>query len=116
MSPSIRFPSPAGSPLATRSPWGSQSFRGFFPAETAVGRGGRSILANLGLSKFAAETPARYSEIATAAARDLPALSEPRFSLRTRLEQSPLRDDAGRARDLEAAFRQMWRAWCGKME
>jgi predicted O-linked N-acetylglucosamine transferase (SPINDLY family) len=32
--------------------------------------------------------------------------------MRQRLEASPLRDEAGFARDVEAAYRAMWRQWC----
>ncbi|HEY2341926.1 MAG TPA: tetratricopeptide repeat protein, partial [Chthoniobacteraceae bacterium] len=79
---------------------------------TAVGRGGRSILTNVGLPELVAETPAQYLEIAVSLARDLPRLSELHSTLRERMECSPLRDARGFARDFEAAFREMWRKWC----
>jgi predicted O-linked N-acetylglucosamine transferase (SPINDLY family) len=79
---------------------------------TAVGRGGFSILSNTGLSELAAETPERYVEIAVALANDLPRLNELRMSLRERMERSPLRDPVSFARDVEAAYREMWRVWC----
>ena len=77
-----------------------------------MGRGGRSILSNLGLPELVAETPRQYVEIAVALAADLPRLSELRATLRGRMENSPLRDAKGFARDVEAAYREMWRRWC----
>ena len=56
--------------------------------KTAVGRGGRSILSNLGLPELVAETPRQYVEIAVALAADLPRLSELRATLRGRMENS----------------------------
>ncbi len=79
---------------------------------TAVGRGGRSILSSIGLPELVAESPQEYLEIAVALARDLPRLSELRLGLRERMGHSPLRDAAGLARGIEAAFRQLWRQWC----
>jgi predicted O-linked N-acetylglucosamine transferase (SPINDLY family) len=79
---------------------------------TAVGRGGRSILSNIGLSELVAETPDEYVKIASALARDPGRLREMRAGLRERMERSPLRNGRGFARDVEEAYRQMWRGWC----
>ncbi len=78
----------------------------------AVSRGGRSILSNIGLPELIAETPEQYVEIAVALANDLPRLSELRPTLRERVERSPLRDPVRHARDVETAYREMWRTWC----
>jgi protein O-GlcNAc transferase len=83
-----------------------------FSGRTAVGRGGRSILSNIGLPELIAETSGQYLEIAVALAGDLPRLNALRSSLRERLEASPLRNAKGFARDVEAAYRGMWREWC----
>ncbi len=83
---------------------------------TAVGRAGRSILSNIGLPELIAETPKQYVEIAVALASDLPRLSGLRSTLRERIERSPIRDAARHARDVEAAFREMWRTWCQTKE
>jgi protein O-GlcNAc transferase len=40
-------------------------------------------------------------------------LSGLRKSLRQRLRKSPLMDERSFVRDLESAYRHMWRAWCG---
>ncbi len=84
--------------------------------ETAVGRGGRSILSTIGLPELIAETRAQYAQIAVSLATDLTRLSELRSSLRDRMERSPLRDAGGFARDMEAVWRDLWRRWCRKME
>jgi predicted O-linked N-acetylglucosamine transferase (SPINDLY family) len=81
---------------------------------TAVGRSGRSILSTIGLPELIAQTPLQYLEIARALANDLPRLSQLRATLCERLEQSPLRDAPAQARDMEAAYRGMWYAWCGR--
>ncbi len=83
---------------------------------TAVGRGGRSILSNIGLPELVAETAENYVDKAVALAGDLPRLSELRSTLRARMECSPLRDAKRHARDIEAAFREMWRQCCVKRE
>ena len=80
--------------------------------ETAVGRGGRSILSNIGLPELIAETRAQYVEIAVSLARDLVRLQDYRLHLRERMNDSPLRDAQAFARGVEAAFREMWRNWC----
>jgi predicted O-linked N-acetylglucosamine transferase (SPINDLY family) len=82
--------------------------------KTAVGRGGRSILSNLGLQSLVADTPEQYREIAVALAHDLPQLTDLRATLRERMEKSPLRDAAGYVRNIEGAYRTMWRNWCAR--
>ncbi len=80
---------------------------------TSVGRSGCSILSNLGLPELIAQTPEQYFEIALSLANDLPRLGKLRSTLRERMERSPLRDARGLARDIEGAYRAMWRRWCG---
>jgi len=79
---------------------------------TAVGRGGVSILSNVGLPDWIAETPRQYVSIAAGMAGDLPKLAELRAGLRKRMEQSPLMNAKQFAADMEAAYRQMWQNWC----
>jgi protein O-GlcNAc transferase len=79
---------------------------------TAVGRGGLSQLANLGLAELAAATDDDYVRIAAALAGDLPRLAALRAGLRARMERSPLMDGARFARHVEAAYRQIWAEWC----
>ena len=82
--------------------------------QTVVGRGGLSLLRTLGLPELIAETPEQYVEIAATLARDLPRLSTLRSTLRERLRSSPLMDAPRFARNIEAAYRQMWRRWCDR--
>jgi predicted O-linked N-acetylglucosamine transferase (SPINDLY family)/glycosyltransferase involved in cell wall biosynthesis len=77
-----------------------------------VGRGGVSLLENLGLRELIAGTEDEYVALATALARDLPRLAALRAGLRARLEASPMMDAPRFARGIEAACRQMWEQWC----
>lgn len=76
--------------------------------QTAVGRGGLSQLCNLGLCELAAETDEQFVQLAIDLANDLPRLADLRRTLRKRMEQSPLMDATGFARDIETAYRQIW--------
>ena len=80
---------------------------------TAVGRGGVSILSNLGQRELIADAPEQYVEIAVRWARDLPGLAELRAGLRQRMQASPLTDGKQYTADVEAAFRRVWHTWCG---
>jgi protein O-GlcNAc transferase len=79
---------------------------------TAVGRGGASILANIGAPEYIAQTPDQYVQIALALAADVPRLAELRRTLRGRMQASPLMDAPKFARNIEAAYRRMWHTWC----
>jgi protein O-GlcNAc transferase len=79
---------------------------------TAVGRGGQSILSNLGLSELIALDPGQYKRIAVELASDRDRMLTLRSGLRARMLASPLLDAVGFARDVEAAYRMMWRKWC----
>ena len=79
---------------------------------TAVSRAGLSILSNLGLAELVAGTLEEYVQLIIARATDLAKLRFLRSTLRQRLRASPLMDAAQFARDVEAAYREMWRNWC----
>jgi protein O-GlcNAc transferase len=79
---------------------------------TAVSRGGVSILSNLGLTDLVAPNPIEYVRTVANLADDLPRLAELRRTLRQRMQASPLMDAPRFARNIEAAYRQMWRTWC----
>ena len=81
------------------------------PAETIASRQSASMLMNLGLPQLIAEDAAQYVGRAVELARDLPRLAELRAGLRARFVASPLMDYAGFARELEAAYRAIWRSW-----
>ena len=84
--------------------------------KTAVSRGGYSILSNIGLPELVAQTPEQYVQTAAALAEDRQRLSDLRSGLRERMLASPLLDAPRFARDVETAFRQMWRQWCDENE
>jgi predicted O-linked N-acetylglucosamine transferase (SPINDLY family) len=79
---------------------------------THVSRVGVSLLNRMGLSELVAQTPEQYVQIAAKLAANLPRLRELRQGLRQRMEQSPLMNAPKFARNVEAAYRGMWRAWC----
>jgi len=83
------------------------------PGTRSVSRSTASILSTVGLQAWIASTPEHYVRLAVEFARDPPAVYALRSSLRERMRASPLMDEARFARDLEAAYRGMWRAWCG---
>lgn len=87
------------------------------PAITLAGhnhasRPGPSLLHTVGLADLVAESPAEYVEKAVQLAGDVPRLAEIRAGLRGRMLESPLMDGQSFARDMEAAYRQVWRRWC----
>jgi protein O-GlcNAc transferase len=77
-------------------------------------RVGASLLAQVGLERLITATREGYvaRAVALAAARD--ELAKIREMLRGRMAASPLCDAAAFARDMEAAYRTVWRAWCDK--
>jgi protein O-GlcNAc transferase len=79
------------------------------PGKTAAGRAGVSILGNIGLPELIAKDADDVVRIARDLAGDAAKLLEMRASLRDRMRSSPLMDFHGFARDMEAAYRQMWR-------
>jgi predicted O-linked N-acetylglucosamine transferase (SPINDLY family) len=79
---------------------------------TAVSRAGSTLLSNLGLEHLIAHSGEQYVDLAAALIRDDGGRAALRRSLRDRLESSPIMDARRFARDLETAFRTVWRAWC----
>lgn len=82
------------------------------PGQTAVSRAGLSLLTTAGLPEWVATDPEHFARIAREQTRDLRRLAELRAGLRARLQASPLMDAARFARGVEAAYRELWRAWC----
>jgi protein O-GlcNAc transferase len=74
-----------------------------------------SMLHNVGLPQFIATTGDDYVDIAAKLAQDLPQLAVLRANLRGMMARSPNADGRACARNLEHAFREMWIAWCGKI-
>ena len=84
-----------------------------FAGDGHVGRVGASILTAAGLSGLIADDRDGYVAAAVRLAerreRDVAG-----SALRARVAGSALCDEAGFARDLEAAYRDMWRRWCAE--
>jgi predicted O-linked N-acetylglucosamine transferase (SPINDLY family) len=78
-----------------------------------AGRMAASVLSRVGLSDLAADTPEKYLATAVALANDRERLTRLRSQLRQTLRTSPLGDGSVYTRDLEDAYRTMWRRWCG---
>jgi predicted O-linked N-acetylglucosamine transferase (SPINDLY family) len=77
-----------------------------------VSRVGVSLLSNVGLAELIALSPQEYIQIASELAHDLGRRGNLRSNLRHRMQQSPLMNAPRFARNVEAAYRQMWRRWC----
>ena len=80
--------------------------------QAAVGRGGCSILTNIGLPELVTQSPEQYIQLATTLATDLPRLADLRMGLRKRMRESPVMDAPRFVREIEDAYRMMWRRWC----
>jgi protein O-GlcNAc transferase len=80
----------------------------------AVSRAGLSQLTNLGLPEWVAHSEAEYVSIAENLARDLQRLAQLRSALRARMKASVLMDAARFTRQIEQAYREMWRTWSHK--
>ena len=75
---------------------------------------GESILNTVGLGDWVAADIDTYVARAAAFAADRHGLAALRRTLRQQVLASPLCDAPRFARDLEAAFRGMWRVWCAR--
>jgi predicted O-linked N-acetylglucosamine transferase (SPINDLY family) len=78
----------------------------------SLSRSGLSILSRVGLEFFAASTTKEYVSKAAALARNLDSLEKIHNTLRQRMAASTLCDASRFAREMEAAYRMMWRRWC----
>ncbi|HEX2649780.1 MAG TPA: glycosyltransferase [Burkholderiales bacterium] len=79
---------------------------------SAASRQAASILGALGLAELVAKDAAHYVDIAVALASDAGRRARLREELRERVDRSELADAARFTRELESAYRRMWRAWC----
>jgi predicted O-linked N-acetylglucosamine transferase (SPINDLY family) len=79
---------------------------------TAVGRSGFSILSNINLPDLIAISSEQYVQIAANLAADEARLKILRSDLRKRMTLSPLMDGHQFAKDIENAYRCMWKQWC----
>ena len=79
-------------------------------------RVGVSLLSNVGLPELVGSSEEEYVQIAVQLANNLPRLKSLHSSLRERMQKSPLTDAPRFARDVEMAYREMWRTWCVRKE
>jgi predicted O-linked N-acetylglucosamine transferase (SPINDLY family) len=82
------------------------------PGTTVVSRGSLSILSKVGLTELVTKNKADYVALAVALAQDTSRLRTLRAGLRERLEHSVLMDAKRFARQVESAYRTIWRKWC----
>ena len=80
--------------------------------ETFYSRMGDSLLGALGLSRLLARDDDDYVRIAASLASDPAELESLRQTLRQEVERSPMRDFRGFTRELESAYRALWKEWC----
>lgn len=85
-----------------------------WPGPTFAGRHSATHLTNVGLGDWVTDGPDAYVEKAVWWATHLEELAALRAGLRDQVAASPLCDGPRFARNLETAFREMWRTWCAK--
>ena len=78
-------------------------------------RAGLSLLSAIGLPELVAQSEAGFLELARALAQERGRLSQLRRTLRERMRASPLMDEQGFARSLEALYRGAWQRWCAQV-
>lgn len=78
----------------------------------SMGTLGASLLTAVGYPQWIARTEEEYVDKLVLLASDLPRLAQIRAELRPRIRDSALMDEAGFARDVEAAYEQMFQKWC----
>jgi len=71
-----------------------------------------SLLTQVGLTELVADTPEDYVTLAVQLASDLDKLAALRQNLRKQMAASPLCDGKAFTRQLEEAYREMWKRWC----
>jgi protein O-GlcNAc transferase len=79
---------------------------------THASRVGVSMLSNVGLPELIAKSSDDFLDVASKLAGDLDRLAALRAGLRARMRASPLMEAQGFARDVEHAYRAMWKEWC----
>jgi len=77
-----------------------------------VSRLGVSVMSNLQLPELIAKTWDEYVASAAKLAGDLQRLGELRRTMRERMRTSLIMDAPAFVRNVEAAYREMWRKWC----
>ena len=78
---------------------------------TAISRGGVSILNNINHPELIAKSTEQYVQIAVNLAKDRQRLTQLRSTLRDEMQSSPLMNAPQFARDMEVIYRQIWREY-----
>ncbi len=79
---------------------------------TPIGRQTKAYLQVIGCPEWTAVDEDHYLAVAVKLAADLTLLSEIRATLRSKMSSSPLCDGKRFTRNLETAYRQVWKSWC----
>lgn len=82
------------------------------PGKTHASRVTASLLHRMGMDGWIARDRGHFLQIGSMAAQNFPLLKELREQQQARFLNSPLNDGPGMARDLEAAYREMWARYC----
>jgi len=77
-----------------------------------VSRVGASLLHAIGLDDWIAHSPSDYVNRAVQAASNIDGLVDLRLRLRDKMSASPLMDGPGLTREIESAYRTMWKTYC----
>lgn len=81
-----------------------------------VGRIGTSLMSNLGLPDWVAQSEQDYVHKAVTFGGNIPLLKELRSSMRKRMQASPVMDEHSFAQDVENAYKNMWQTWLAKSQ
>jgi protein O-GlcNAc transferase len=79
--------------------------------EHFASRMGVTVLTNAGMPELIAKNMDEYVAVAVGLALDRQRLRDLRHNLRQKVENSPLMDAPAFTRNMEAAYREMWRRW-----
>ncbi len=79
--------------------------------KNSIARCGAAVLSRAGLNDFVVDSEEAYFQRVLELAHDLPGLAALRQTLRSRMLNAD-NDSAMLVRELETAYRQMWRTWC----
>ena len=82
------------------------------PGNTPASRAGLGLLTVAGVPEFIAQSEDHYIDLAKELATDLPRLKTLRSTLRAQTLASPLMNAPRFARNLESAYREIWKRWC----
>lgn len=81
--------------------------------DRSAGRMVASVLTQVGMSDWIAESDEQYIEKVCSFSRDTVGLSDIRKKLRDKLQTSALCDGIACTREVETKLREMWERWCG---